>query len=232
MASTLTIPEGPVNYSKFFPHAWLNSSFTLITVLVYAMASVGVVKFRNDLKSKFPDVKPKMNFVTSLFQLKKEVLFHTKFGSCTTNKSKRVAHFLIFYGFLLLLLVTVYAIIAAVTHNYPLSITNPFKIVGNIASVMLMVGLSIFIIGRLFNKKVAGNSNYSDWLLLISMLLLTISGVVVQFARFENWDLAYHFYFFHLVCVWFVIIYLPYTKFAHIIYRLVALSFAGAIGRK
>ena len=28
LAGTLTIPDGPVNYSTFFPHAWLNSSFT------------------------------------------------------------------------------------------------------------------------------------------------------------------------------------------------------------
>jgi quinone-modifying oxidoreductase subunit QmoC len=133
---------------------------------------------------------------------------------------------------LLLLFVTLYAIIAALTHNYPLNITNPFKIIGNLASVMLFVGLGIFILIRLLNKKEVGNSSYSDWLLLVSIFLLTTSGVVVQIARFENWDLAYQFYFFHLVCVWFVIIYLPYTKFAHMIYRLIALSFANSIGRK
>jgi len=232
LAGTLTIPEGPVNYARFFPHAWLNSSFTLITLLFYGSATRGVIQFYNDLKAQFPGIKPKINFWKSLFLKLKEVLMHTKFGECNSNRSKRIAHFLMFYGFILLLFVTLYAIIAAITHNYPLKMTNPFKIAGNLASVMLLTGLSIFIVGRLFNKKEVGNSNYSDWLLLVSILLLTISGIIVQFARFGNWDLAYHFYFFHLVCVWFVIIYLPFTKFAHMIYRLVALSFAASIGRK
>jgi len=231
-AGTFTIPEGPVNYAKFFPHAWLNSSFTLITFLFYGLAAKGVIHFRNDLKKQFPDVQNKMNFLKSLIQVGKEVVGHSKFAQCNSHKSKRLAHILIFYGFVLLLLVTLYAIFAAITHNYPLSLTNPFKILGNLASVMLFVGLGIFIVSRLFYKDVFGNSNYTDWLLLISMSLLTISGSVVQFARFENWDLAYHFYFFHLVCVWFVIVYLPYTKFAHLAYRLVALSYAKAIRRE
>ena len=132
----------------------------------------------------------------------------------------------------MLLIVTLYAIIAAITHNYPLSITNPFKIAGNLASLMLLAGTGIFMAERLFNKKTGGNSNYSDWLLLIAIFLLTVSGVFVQLARFENWNFAYHLYFFHLVCVWFVIIYLPYTKFAHMVYRLVALAFAEKVGRK
>ena len=232
LAGTFTIPEGPVIYSKFFPHPWLNGSFSLITLMVYGMSAFGFIKFSNDLKLNFPDAKPTMNLFRSLLQLKNEVLTHSKFGSCKSLKSRRVAHFLVFYGFLLLLLVTIYAIVAAVTHNYPLSITNPFKIIGNMASLMLIVGLSIYIINRLVNRDIAGNSNYSDWLLLVSFFLLTVSGVIVELARFNNWHLAYHFYFFHLICVWFVIIYLPYTKFAHMIYRLIALSYANSIGRK
>lgn len=232
LAGTFTIPEGPVNYSKFFPHAWLNGSFSILTLLVYGTAIVGLVKFYRDIKSGFPGVKSQMSFYKSLWQIKNELFFHSKFGNCQSQKSRRIAHILVFYGFLLLLIVTLYAILAVVIHKYPLSITNPFKILGNLASVMLIIGLSIFILRRLFNKDAIGKSNYSDWLLLISIFLLTISGTVVQFARFLNWELAYHFYFFHLVSVWFVIIYLPYTKFAHMVYRIVALSFVNSIGRK
>lgn len=232
MAGTLTTPEFPVNYSSFFPHAWLNSSFTLITFIAYGMAAVGLVKFWNDLKSNFPYAEQKMGFFKSLFQVKTEMLSHSKFGDCSTQQSKKFAHFLVFYGFIMLLIVTAYAIVAAITHNYPLGPANPFKILGNIAALMLSLGLGIMIYNRLFKKSSVGSSNYADWLLLISFFLLTISGVVVQMARFQNWGLAYHLYFFHLVCVWFVIIYLPYTKFAHMIYRTLALSFANSIGRK
>ncbi|MBN2347360.1 MAG: quinone-interacting membrane-bound oxidoreductase complex subunit QmoC [Bacteroidales bacterium] len=231
MAGTFTIPEGPVNYSRFFPHAWLNGSFTLITFVIYGLAASGILRFRKDLQSNFQGLKAKTGFFKSLLQVKNEILLHSKFGNCTTQKSRKIAHFLVFYGFIILLLVTAYAIIAAITHNYPLGLTNPFKMLGNAAALMLTLGLGIMIFNRLFKKDKTGKSNYADWLLLISFFLLTISGIVVQLARLQNWGPAYHLYFFHLVCVWFVIIYLPYTKFAHMIYRILALSFAHSIGR-
>ena len=69
-------------------------------------------------------------------------------------------------------------------------------------------------------------------LLLVAIALLTLSGTLVQMARFQDWALAYHLYFFHLVAVWFVIMYLPFTKLGHVFYRTTALLYARSIGRK
>lgn len=232
LAGTLSILEGPVNYSGFFPHIWLNSSFTLITVLSYWLAIGGLVKFWKDMKAHFPNIKPTKNLIASIFNIRKDILTHSRFSGCVSQKSRKIAHALVFYDFILLLFVTLYAIFATITHRYPLGIANPFKILGNIAGIMLLIGLSIMILNRIFNKKEIGNSTYADWLLLISMFLLTLSGGIVEMARFQNWRLAYHLYFFHLVCVWFVIIYLPYTKFGHLLYRTLAMAFTESIGRK
>lgn len=232
LAGTLSIPEGPVDYSAFFPHAWLNSSFSLITFLSYGLAIVGLGRFLKDIQIQFPELKLKGSIFTQIFRSSKSIFAHSNFSSCSTNKFRKWAHMLVFYGFMLLLAVTAYAIVAALTHKYPLTADNPFKIAGNIAALMLFLGLGIMIVNRLFNKKEVGNSGYSDWLLLISLFLLTLSGVIVELARFQNWESAYHLYFGHLVCVWFVIIYLPYTKFGHTFYRLVAISLANSTGRK
>ena len=139
---------------------------------------------------------------------------------------------LVFFGFGLLILVTIYAIWASLTHNYPLPFLNPFKIAGNVASLMIYAGLGIMIAQRLFNRSVFGKSGYSDWLLLIAIALLTLSGTLVELARFGNWSIAYYLYFFHLVAVWFVIMYLPFTKLGHIFFRTTALLYARSIGRK
>jgi quinone-modifying oxidoreductase, subunit QmoC len=232
LAGTFKIPGGPVNYSLFFPHAWLNSSFTIITLAVYGLAVSGLVGFWRQMKSQFSENLPKHGIIGSFMSVKNKILLHTSFDGCKTQKTRKLAHLLVFYGFILLLAVTAYAIVAAITHNYPLRLTNPFKITGNIAALMLTIGLGIMIYTRLFRVKMVGKSNYSDWLLLISMFLLTLSGVIVEMARFQDWATAYHWYFFHLVCVWFVIIYLPYTKFGHILYRTLALTFAYSTERK
>ncbi len=224
-AGTIKIPEGPVNYSRFFPHVWLNSSFTALTLAMMSMTIMGIRKFWSNLKKQFPYPQKSAGILKSILNLRKEIVLHSGFGDCETQKSRKFAHLLVFYGFILLLGVTVYAIYAALTHRYPLALWNPAKITGNLAALMLFTGTGIMIYNRLTNKADYGKSNYSDWLLLFTLLLLTLSGVIVEMARFLDWSSAYFIYFLHLILVWFVIIYLPYTKFGHFIYRTVALVF-------
>jgi quinone-modifying oxidoreductase subunit QmoC len=232
LAGTFKIPEGPVEYSKFFPHAWLNSSFSLLTLIFWGMSALGLSVFWKDMQKKFPDQKKKHGFFKSLLEVSRELSIHKSFDGCEAQKPRKTAHLLVFYGFIILLLVTAYAIVATVFLDYPLAFTNPFKILGNIASVMLLTGLVIMIVNRIRNKEKFGNSNYSDWLFLFSLLSLTLSGTLVEIARFENWSLAYQLYFYHLCNVWFVIMYMPYGKFGHIMYRTAGMIFAGMIGRK
>ena len=232
LAGTLAIPDGPVNYSKFFPHVWLNSSFTLLTLFSYGVASLGIVRFWKELnRHEFEGSKERKGFFASFMKVKNDILLHSRFSKCERNRGRKVSHLLVFYGFVLLLLVTLYAIYAAVSGRYPLSPVNPFKILGNVASLMLITGLGIMIFNRLARREGTERSSYSDWLFLVAMFLLTVSGVLVQLARFGDWSAAYHLYFFHLVCVWFVIIYLPYTKFGHLVYRTVAMTYALSVNR-
>lgn len=225
-AGTLKIPEGPVDYSHFFPHAWLNVSFTALTLSSYVVACFGFGRFWKDMHKHHGGKDAKMGVIRSFWGVKNDILAHSRFSKCEENSSKKIAHFLVFYGFILLLLVTVYAIYASITERYPLPFTNPFKLLGNLSSVMLFTGLGIMFYNRIKRKTGSERSTYADWLLLVSMLLLTASGVVVEMARFLDWASAYYLYFFHLICVWFVIIYLPYTKFGHIIYRSIAMTYA------
>lgn len=233
LAGTLSIPDGPVNYSKFFPHGWLNGSFTGLTLLSYGLATIGLSRFWKDLNRHiFTGSEQKKGFLPSFWKVKNEILAHARFTRCEQNRVRKFSHLLVFYGFILLLVVTLYAIYAAVTDRYPLALDNPFKILGNISSVMLFTGLGIMIFNRLSRREGTERSSYSDWLFLAAMFLLTLSGVVVQAARFLDWQSAYYLYFFHLVCVWFVIIYLPFTKFGHLVYRTVALTYAFSVNRK
>ena len=231
LAGTFQIPEGSVDYSAFFPHGLLNGTFSAITLFFYLLAALGIGRFWKDMKAQTPPGESGMKRLP-VFKVLGEILSHSSFSACGSRKGGKVAHMLLFFGFALLIMVTLYAIWATVTHHYPLPITNPFKILGNLASLMIFTGLGIMSWQRLRNKTVFGKSGYSDWLLLISIGLLTLSGSLVQFARFGDWSMAYHLYFFHLVAVWFVIMYLPFTKLGHIFYRTTALLYARSIGRK
>ena len=230
LAGTFRIPEGPVDYSAFFPHGLLNGTFSAITLGFYLLAALGIGRFWKDMKRQTPPgSRPKK---LPVFKVLGEILTHASFTGCGSRKSGKLAHMLLFFGFLLLILVTLYAIWATLSHNYPLAPGNPFKILGNLASLMIYTGLGLMIWQRLTNRRVFGKNGYADWLLLVAFALLTLSGTLVQLARFGGWSMAYHLYFFHLVAVWFVIMYLPFTKLGHVFYRTTALLYARSIGRK
>lgn len=227
----LQFPSGEVIYSKFFPHKQLNNSFSIFVLFSVVGIIFSIKCFWKDLKKNMPPKDTKNKIFKSFIAAFKEILSHQKFNKCTRNNYRFSAHLMIFYGFITLLFVTFFAIISVLFFEYPLSFFNPVKIAGNIAALSLFTGLSIMIFKRLTDKELSGNSNYFDWIFLISLYLLVISGVLVEIARFDSWEIAYHIYFVHLVLVWMVIIYLPYTKFGHIIYRITALTYCKFIGR-
>lgn len=231
LAGTFRIPQGEVDYSAFFPHAWLNSTFSAITLGFYLLAARGISRFWKDMERITPPATGRKGKVP-FFRVLGEILAHSNFSQCGSQHSRRWAHMFLFFGFGLLILVTLYAIWASLTHNYPLPFLNPFKIAGNTASLMIYTGVGIMIYQRIANRSVFGHNTYSDWLLLVAIALLTLSGTLVEMARFGEWKLAYHLYFFHLVAVWFVIMYLPFTKLGHIFYRTAALLYARSIGRR
>ncbi len=231
-AGTLTIPEGIVNYSKFFPHLYLNISFSILLFLMIIGMIKSIKVFRNDLKKNTAFKKHKNSLFKCFTSSIKEILTHEKFNKCRYHKYRYYTHLMVFWGFIILLIVTIFAIIAVVFLEYPLSLWNPVKIASNFAAVLLFSGLTVMIYNRIVNKDIAGNSNYTDWVFLISIYLLVISGVFVEIARFQNWMIAYYLYTLHLILVWFVIIYTPYTKFGHFIYRTIAMTYAKYVGRE
>ena len=243
LAGTFTIPEGEVDYSAFFPHAWLNGSFTLLFLLSTLGIVVSMRRFWKNIQNNrsytvstqtgqipasntdqtlaaHTDGSPpeRKSFLQVIFR----ILSHRDFNKCGEQKHRSLAHLLVMWGFGLLLIVTAFAILSTILFEYPLGFLNPVKIAGNTGAVMLLTGSSIMILRRLQRPDTI-RSDYTDWFFLISFWLLTVSGILVEAARFLQWSSAYHMYFCHLVLVWIIILYYPYTKFAHFLYRTIAL---------
>jgi len=229
LSGTSSIPEGDVDYSKFFPHFQLNLSFSMLLLLVIIGLIPGLRNFIEQMKTNMPGEK-KHSWFKSFLSVSGDIIFHRYFNKCGNNKSRALAHLLVFYGFIILLFVTLVAIVNVIFFDYPMAFWHPAKLAGNLASLMLVTGTIMMGVKRIKEKKRIG-SNYFDWSFLVLLFLLTLTGSLTQVARFQNWETAYHIYFIHLVLVWMVIIYLPYTKFGHLIYRVVAMVYARSIGR-
>jgi len=226
----LNIPDAEVEYAKFFPHLYLNIFFSAAT-LAAIMALVSVVRFWNGMMLHTGISEPKGNFIKAVYETIVEILKHKKFTDCSENKFRYLGHLGIFYGFIGLFIVTAIAVVLIIIEMYihsplyPLGLWHPAKIMGNISAIILFLGCSLIIYNRLKLKEDL-TTTYFDWYFLIVLYLVAITGIFTEALRY--WDipnLAYPTYFVHLVFVFNLLIYFPYSKFAHIMYRTVAIFF-------
>ena len=230
--------HGEIHFSEFLPHATVNYLFGGLFTLALIGGFIGVLRFWKDMKRHRPGT-PQMGIIKAMIDVFVELMLHGRFGKCGASSSRRWAHMLIFYGFAGLFIVTGVVVILLVAsmlgwipESYPInSMTHPLKLAGNITGVLLVAGCSWAIYNRLSDPDSAGSSAYYDWFFLVMLLLVGLTGFGAQFARFrEMTTLAYPVYFVHMTVNFALLVYLPYSKFAHIMFRFAALTYARTIG--
>jgi quinone-modifying oxidoreductase subunit QmoC len=228
------------SFSSVYPHWLLNSLFGFFGILAVLGAFVGVARFWRAIKEDRPDQMsaPAKGLGASITSALKKAISHENFTSCTTAQARYPAHLGVFFGFLALSLVTIWVITAKFNplissdFVYPFSFWSPWKILANLGGFALLLGCSWMISDRLEFSDNAGESNYFDWIFIWTLFLVVVTGFVTEVMHFLRLEPHRHVaYFIHLVFVFTILIYLPYSKFAHVIYRTTAMVFAEHTGR-
>ena len=158
-----------------------------------------------------------------------------------------MAHLGAFYGFVALFIVTTWAVldlylmpfISDSFPMYPFGLMHPMKILANIGCVALIFGCVKAISGRLGSQDDAPTSTTFDWVFIGLLLGVGVSGLLTEICRFAFEPtgidglkyIAWAIYFVHLVLVFDLLVYTPYSKFAHIAYRTVGMIYAEHSGR-
>ena len=233
-------------YASFFPHWLLITFYTSLTMLAFVGLLGGMFKYWKAMKTA--DLTAGRNIgetgiITSLIRAVTAILLHRQFGRCTQRGNRQLTHLFAFYGFIALFVVTAYAVfdlylfpLIGLDSMYPFNLIHPMKILANIGGVLLVTGC---VKGLLDQKKDAGDSAGSTSFDQIFIWLLLLVGITEIF-RFTAGAgdhggamqyTAYAVYFVHLMCVFGLLVYLPYSKFAHIMYRTVAMVYADYSGR-
>jgi quinone-modifying oxidoreductase subunit QmoC len=107
----------------------------------------------------------------------------------------------------------------------PYSQLNPVKWLGNIAGVALVVGSLLLWKNRVAQKD--QGSSYWDWYLIVLVFALGLTGMLTQITRLGGMaGLSYTIYFVHLMLVWSLFAYTPFSKLAHLVYRTVSMTYA------
>jgi len=148
-------------------------------------------------------------------------------------------HAMTIWGFLGLFAATMLdyglSIIGVKETGTPIPIWYPSRLLGTIAGVMLIYGVTMFMINRATRyNRAATKSQASDWLLLVLLLITGITGFLIEVALYTPSAPAwgYWVFLFHVAVAMELMLLLPFTKFAHAIYRPVALFFYALAGEK
>jgi len=231
--------SGEVDYARFIPHGLLEMLFIGGNVLIFAFAAVGLLRFWNGLKNHNPKGEGS-GFVPSLIATVFEIAGHTKFTKCEANRPRYLGHMLLFYGTIgaaitaglaLFFTVILHKLGSSFYLTSPIDFPNPIKILGIASGIAMFIGGCILISRRRSGKDEVGGSGYDDWLFLNVIFLVGLTGLLSWILRLIGVPIiAYINYYVHLVLVFFLLWYAPYSKFAHMFYRTLALVYAKGAG--
>ena len=229
------------SYSAWFPHWFLNSFFGFFSLLVLVAIIVGVSRFWRAMKTSTThgNLKPVKGIWPSIWAVVKNIIRHDHFSGCISAHSRYASHWLVFFGFWALTIVTLWVITSSINpiirgdFKYPFGFFSPWKILANLGGIALAVGCILMILDRLEEHKPTGGSTYFDWSFLLTLLLVVGSGFFTELLHYLRLEPHRHIvYFIHLVLVFVLLMNLPFSKFAHVVYRTTALVFAERTGRR
>lgn len=232
-------------YHKFVPVPVIDIVFILTAIFAAASAFVGVKRLWSGMKAQAGEMKSSGSLVGDIISSVTTILAHSKFADCNVNRLRQWGHMLLFYSFAGLAVVTTWAIIYLYGFELlgiqpfgpfhfgesPYPNSDPVKILALISSVAFAAGFAIILLNRLAKAGKAGMGSYFDWIFLFIVFGVGATGMLSWALRLADMSVGYLVYYFHLVFIWSLFAYAPYSKFAHLFYRTTAMVFAKNSGR-
>jgi len=235
-------PEGDEIVHSHFFSTWL------VDLIMIPLSIWAVAIFANGLKRFIADIHAHAlaegttniakidagGFIKALISIIPTILKHDKFNECSENKDRSTAHMMVLFSFIGLAIVTgiffVYLYILQI--HGPYSQLNPVKWLANVSGVALVIGGFLMLKSRT-SKKEDQLTTYKDWSLIGLVFFLGVTGMLTEMTRLGGMATAsYALYFVHLIFVFCLFAYTPFSKLAHLVYRVVAMAHNEYIGRK
>ncbi|MEW6338126.1 MAG: quinone-interacting membrane-bound oxidoreductase complex subunit QmoC [Acidobacteriota bacterium] len=217
-------------YDRLVPHVFIYSVF--FTVAAWVMLAAWVSARR--LWTSFHGAGDrKGSFLANLWPALVEIATHKRFGTCQAAHSRKLGHLALLWGFVGAAVTSGLLIVAMYIQHLemPLALSHPYKILGNVSAAALIVGGAMLIGFRLGDDSTSGRSTAFDTFFLTLVAAVIATGMAVELARLANSPaLALWVYIVHLGTVMALFLTFPYSKFAHMLYRTLAMVHARMTG--
>ncbi len=228
----------PIVFSNMMPVPAIDAVFLPAVIFAAIGAFIGIKNILRAFGAAAPGVeKPTGSPVSTAIKVVKGILKHEKMYKCEANAPRTSFHQMLFYGFFILVATTTLVAIMywinklgiAEVSTTPLALYHPVKLLGNIGALLAFIGLAkIYYRRKLLNDpKNVGNNSYYDNFFTTVLFWTVVTGILAEIFRLIGIAaLAFGVYYIHLVLVFALLAYAPFSKFAHMFYRFVALVFS------
>lgn len=218
-------PTPHLEFANVFPIPVLEALFFTVSGFVLLAFGVGLNRCIRATKAMGATASIALGLLPAL----KQILTHERFWSCDM-KNWSLGHLLTMWGFVGLGVVGTVTGIGTMVGvlRTPLALTSGLKIFANVSALVILCGGMILLLERVRDpiKRVA--SNYFDWFFLLTLVGVAVTGILAELMRLAQFAaLMYPVYFVHLVLIFALFLYAPYSKFAHLAYRTMAVAGAG-----
>jgi len=210
----------------------LVSLFTIYNMIAHISKANNITSkiMRKNIKAKGLKAFWESVFVQALAQKRYRQECETRQDYKTWILSKWFVHAATMWGFLGLLLATAL--------NFLLDVINvkatgafvplwyPTRLIGTLSGILFMYGVTVLLYKRIWSvDKAHSYSRPADWIFLILLWLSGTTGFIIEIALYLPGAPMWGYWMFigHVAVSIVLLILLPITKFAHAIYRTVAL---------
>ncbi len=218
-------PTPHLEFANVFPIPVLEPLFFTVSGLVLLAFGVGLYRCIQATKA----MGSTGSIARGLPPALKEIMTHERFWACDM-KNWSLGHLLTMWGFVGLGIVGTVTGIGTMVGvlRTPLALTSGLKIFANLSAVVILCGGVVLLVERVRDPIKRAASNYFDWFLLLTLVGVALTGILAEVMRLAQFaSVMYPVYFVHLVLIFTLFLYAPYSKFAHLAYRTVAVAGAG-----
>ena len=233
------MPRDSLRLFAFIPAEVIHIMGVTAGVIVILMGISGVIRMMAHIgKETGRPEGVRLNWLPALWETVREVFGQQRYRrDCEAYRpvqpwyiQKWFIHASMLWGFMGLFLATALDYLLILLGAKPtgtwVPIWYPTRLLGTLAGAMLVYGVTVAIVKRMRKTDEAATySTPSDWAFLVLLWLGGMSGFALEVAIYlpQPYGWSYWMLLVHLVVVLELLVLLPFTKFAHVLYRTMAL---------
>ncbi|MFP5231950.1 MAG: 4Fe-4S dicluster domain-containing protein [Acidobacteriota bacterium] len=231
---------GSTQLFRFIPGEWVHSIGIALFIVVGLALAFGFVSMTARVMGKKNQAGERRPFpisalIPSIYSAVMDALNHNRFRQCGEDEAPEAKplhlrswfiHGTIMWGFLAMLLATTLDYLFKPIGS-PVPPWYPMRIMGLLGGLVCLYGLSIAIGRRISATETPyDKSSFGDWFFLLLLTFTVITGLVTLVVVYMPHPTAFGYFTFmsHIVLAMDLIVLLPLTKFAHVVYRTLALA--------